>query len=173
MNWAIEVCFSDFIGLYFFGAYGLMVGLTTPFLFSNTALDISPAAIRRLINAFLDTLSVARDDSAFLSTANTNSNANVGTPRPSTASQNTITAPRYNNANANPQSRNGTKKSKEEAVKTFKEECQFANPQDLGMVLRWGLARVVRVMNGQEVRGLIGWDVYLEWRSAEQGSFFH
>lgn len=52
----------------------------------------------------------------------------------------------------------------------FVEECRFAGPQDLGMVLRWGLARVVRIMNGQEVRGLLSWDAYLSWRSNEQGA---
>jgi hypothetical protein len=37
------------------------------------------------------------------------------------------------------------------------------------MVLRWGLARVVRVVGGVETRGLVGWEVYVRWRGLEQG----
>lgn len=36
------------------------------------------------------------------------------------------------------------------------------------MVLRWGLARIVRLIGGVEARGIIGWDVYLQFRRLEQ-----
>lgn len=52
----------------------------------------------------------------------------------------------------------------------FRDEARFAGPHELGMVLRWGLARVVRVARGVETRGLIGWDSYLAWRRMEQGT---
>jgi hypothetical protein len=35
------------------------------------------------------------------------------------------------------------------------------------MCLRWGLARVMRVSGGNAVRGLISWDMYVEWSEAE------
>ncbi|KIJ08807.1 hypothetical protein PAXINDRAFT_172769 [Paxillus involutus ATCC 200175] len=90
--------------------------LTTPFIFSTLALDISPAAIKRLIRAFLDTC-------------------------------------------ANPTS--------EEVENRWREEARFAGPHELGMCIRWGLARVVRVVGGQAVRGLISWDHYTEFRDSE------
>ena len=40
------------------------------------------------------------------------------------------------------------------------------------MLLRWGLARIVRVTQGVETRGLFGYETYLEWRKAERGMFF-
>ncbi|KIJ67450.1 hypothetical protein HYDPIDRAFT_25903 [Hydnomerulius pinastri MD-312] len=90
--------------------------LTTPFIFSTLALDISSAAIKRLIRAFLDTC-------------------------------------------ANPTSA--------EAERRWREEAQFAGPHELGMCIRWGLARVVRVVRGQAVRGLISWEHYTEFRDSE------
>ncbi|KAF9220710.1 hypothetical protein BS17DRAFT_713899 [Gyrodon lividus] len=90
--------------------------LTTPFIFSTLALDISSAAIKRLIRAFLDTC-------------------------------------------ANPAS--------EEVEHRWREEAQFAGPHELGMCIRWGLARVVRVVGGQAVRGLVSWDHYTEFRESE------
>ncbi|KAF9234382.1 hypothetical protein BU15DRAFT_52692 [Melanogaster broomeanus] len=90
--------------------------LTTPFIFSTLALDISSPAIKRLIRAFLDTC-------------------------------------------AHPTS--------EEAEHLWREEARFAGPHELGMCIRWGLARVVRVVGGQAVRGLISWDHYTEFRDTE------
>ena len=55
---------------------------------------------------------------------------------------------------------------------TFKGEATFAGPHDLGMLLRWGLARIVRVTQGVETRGLFGYETYLEWRKAERGMIF-
>jgi Domain of unknown function (DUF1708) len=46
----------------------------------------------------------------------------------------------------------------------------FAGPYELGMCLRWGLARVVRAIGGQDVRGLIAWDQYVQFRDSEAGS---
>ncbi|TDL17053.1 hypothetical protein BD410DRAFT_901675 [Rickenella mellea] len=86
-------------------------GLTTPFLFSNTAIDISTHGVKRLVNAFM-------------------------------------------------------------GHSDFEDECRFAGPHELGMVLRWGLSRVVRIVNGQELRGLIAWETYLEWREGEEAGRF-
>lgn len=93
--------------------------LTTPFIFSTLALDISSSAIKRLIRAFLDTC-------------------------------------------ADP--------SSGEAEHRWREEARFAGPHELGMCLRWGLARVVRVVGGQAVRGLISWEHYVEFRDSEAGT---
>lgn len=92
--------------------------LTTPFIFSTLALDISSSAIKRLIRAFLDTC-------------------------------------------INPSSR--------EAEHRWREEARFAGPHELGMCIRWGLARVVRVVGGQAVRGLVSWEHYMEFRDSEAG----
>jgi hypothetical protein len=37
------------------------------------------------------------------------------------------------------------------------------------MFLRWGLARILRVSSGSAVRGLISWDMYVDWCEAEVG----
>lgn len=95
-------------------------GITTPFIFSNTALDLSSSAIKRLITTFLDTCSSG-------------------------------------NARA--------------AEQRWREEARFAGPHDLAMCLRWGLARVLRMDNGQEVRGLIPWDVYIAFRDSEASEY--
>lgn len=94
-------------------------GLTTPFIFSTLALDVSAVAVKRLIAAFLKTC----------------------TPHP------------YG-----------------EADRQWREEAKFAGPHELGMCLRWGLARVVRVVGGQEVRGLLSQESYVEWAEAEAGT---
>lgn len=100
-------------------------GLTTPFIFSTTALDISFPSIKRLIRSFLQMCS----------------------------------------AQASPSM--GFK----DADRAWKEEAKFAGPHELGMCLRWGLARVVRVSGGQDVRGLIPWECYLQFRDSEAGKF--
>ncbi|KAI0034802.1 hypothetical protein K488DRAFT_77022 [Vararia minispora EC-137] len=91
-------------------------GLTTPFIFSSLALDVSAQGVRRLINAFLRTC----------------------VPFPVN-----------------------------DAEHQWREEVRFAGPHQLGMGLRWGLARVVRVVGGNAVRGFIPWENYLEWAEAE------
>ncbi|TCD71065.1 hypothetical protein EIP91_000157 [Steccherinum ochraceum] len=90
-------------------------GLTTPFIFSSLALDVSAPAVKRLISAFLKTCG----------------------------------------------------RHSESAERAWREEAQFAGPHELGMCLRWGLARVVRMMGGQEVRGLVSYEHYMDWREAE------
>ncbi|CAL1701755.1 unnamed protein product [Somion occarium] len=90
-------------------------GLTTPFIFSTLALDVSSHSLKRLIQAFLRTCG----------------------------------------------------KPSHEADRLWREEARFAGPHELGMCLRWGLARVVRVVGGQEVRGLVSYDWYMQWREAE------
>lgn len=95
-------------------------GLTTPLLFSNLALDISPIRIKRLIDTFLRTCSNHRPGST--------------------------------------------------ADIKWREEAQFAGPHELGMTLRWGLARIVRIFQGQETRGIITWETYLRWREDEGGT---
>ena len=106
-----------------------ITGLTTPFLFSNTALDISTHTIRRLITSFLYSIS------------------------PSLASAST------------------QQQSHQLIINDFRDEAKFAGPHELGMALRWGLARVVRLVRGVETRGLITWDAYLTWRRYEQGEW--
>jgi hypothetical protein len=104
---------------------GTRGGITTPFIFSSLALDISMTAIKRLVQAFLRTC----ERSGRLS-------GNM---------------------------------TKEEAEAKWREEARFAGMHELGMLLRWGMARVVRVVNGQEVRGLVGWEQYLEYKESEKG----
>ncbi|KAL6301886.1 hypothetical protein BKA93DRAFT_818784 [Sparassis latifolia] len=90
-------------------------GLTTPFIFSTLALDVSSSAVKRPIQAFLRTCS----------------------------------------------------KPGVESERQWRDEARFAGPHELGMCLRWGLARVVRIVKGQEVRGLLGLQSYVDWRDAE------
>ncbi|KAE9401015.1 hypothetical protein BT96DRAFT_621482 [Gymnopus androsaceus JB14] len=47
-------------------------------------------------------------------------------------------------------------------------EARFANMHELGTCLRWGLARIARVVDGVEVRGLLNWDHYIQWAEQEQ-----
>ncbi|KAG1745102.1 uncharacterized protein EDB91DRAFT_1220686 [Suillus paluster] len=88
--------------------------LTTPFIFSTLALDVSASSVKRLIKAFLETCTGGID-----------------------------------------------------AERRWREEARLAGPHELGMCIRWGLARVVRVVGGQAVRGLITWDHYTEFRDSE------
>jgi len=54
-----------------------------------------------------------------------------------------------------------------DAEHTWHEEA-LAAPAELAMCLRWGLARVLRVSGGNAtVRGLLSWDMYVEWSEAE------
>lgn len=96
-------------------------GLTTPFIFSTTALDISLSAIKRLIRSFLNTCEPFSGQKA------------------------------------------------QEAEAKWREEARFAGPHELGMCLRWGLARVIRSIGGQDVRGLVSWEQYIEFRDSEAG----
>ena len=66
-----------------------------------------------------------------------------------------------------------------DAERTWHEEARFAAPADLAgflklgpralMCLRWGLAQVLRVSGGNAVRGLLSWDMYVEWSEPELG----
>ena len=94
-------------------------GLTTPFIFSSVALDVSANGVKRLINSFLNTCRGGRSTDA--------------------------------------------------GERQWREAVQFAGPQELGMFLRWGLARVVRIVGGQEVRGLLPYKLYIEWAESESG----
>ncbi|KAF4622115.1 hypothetical protein D9613_009300 [Agrocybe pediades] len=94
-------------------------GITTPFIFSTTALDISSSAIRRLIRSFLNTCASFSGQKA------------------------------------------------QEAEAKWREEARFAGPHELGMCLRWGLARVIRSVGGQDVRGLVSWEHYVGFRESE------
>ncbi|KAJ7439381.1 hypothetical protein B0H11DRAFT_1934532, partial [Mycena galericulata] len=53
------------------------------------------------------------------------------------------------------------------AERRWADEARFAGPHELGMCLRWGLSRVVRVEGGREVRGLLSWAWYERWRAEE------
>ncbi|KAI0631726.1 hypothetical protein C8Q77DRAFT_1159474 [Trametes polyzona] len=90
-------------------------GLTTPFIFSTLALDVSAPAVKRLIQTFLNTCT----------------------------------------------------KPSSEADRQWRQEARLAGPHELGMTLRWGLARVVRWVGGHQVRGLVSYDAYSEWRDSE------
>ena len=91
-------------------------GLTTPFLFSSLALDITSSGVRRLIEAFLRTC---------------------------------VAFPAL------------------DAEYKCREEARFAAPPELAMYLRWGIAPVLRVSGGHAARGLISWDMYVDWSEAE------
>ncbi|KAH9035224.1 hypothetical protein EDB85DRAFT_2215591 [Lactarius pseudohatsudake] len=54
-----------------------------------------------------------------------------------------------------------------DAEHTWRDEARFAAPPELAMLLRWGLARILRVSGGHAVRGLISWDMYVDWSEAE------
>lgn len=99
-----------------------LIGLTTPLLFSNHAIDISPTRIKHLIDSFLRTCG----------------NDCLGSS----------------------------------ADLKWREEAQFSGPHELAMSLRWGLARIVRISQGQETRGIISWESYLRWREDEGGAFY-
>ncbi|KAF8631654.1 hypothetical protein AX17_005056 [Amanita inopinata Kibby_2008] len=99
-------------------------GITTPFIFSTTALDVSYSSIRRLIRAFLDTCDMRSSPSV------------------------------------------------EKAEAKWRDEAKFAGLHELGMCLRWGLARVVRVSRGRDIRGLIAWEHYLKFRESEAAQRF-
>ncbi|KAG2356573.1 hypothetical protein BDR07DRAFT_1300167 [Suillus spraguei] len=88
--------------------------LTTPFIFSTLALDVSASSVRRLVRAFLETCTGGID-----------------------------------------------------AEHRWREEARLAGPHELGMCIRWGLARVIRIVGGQAVRGFIAWDHYTEFRDSE------
>ncbi|TFK24469.1 hypothetical protein FA15DRAFT_655895 [Coprinopsis marcescibilis] len=94
-------------------------GITTPFIFSNTALDISASGVRRLIHSFINTC-----------------------------------APR-------------NQQEAQVADLKWREEARFAGPHELGMCLRWGLARVIRSVGGQDVRGLVSYEQYIQFRDSE------
>lgn len=51
----------------------------------------------------------------------------------------------------------------------FMEDAKFAGPHELGMLLRWGLGRLMRVVGDQECRGMLDWETYLRWREDEAG----
>ncbi|KAG8919332.1 hypothetical protein FRC02_001745 [Tulasnella sp. 418] len=54
----------------------------------------------------------------------------------------------------------------------WREDVRLAGPHELGMVLRWGLARLLRLYRGQEVRGVVEWDLYVQWREDEEALKF-
>lgn len=96
-------------------------GITTPFIFSTTGLDISSSAIKRLIRAFLNTCEPHSEQKA------------------------------------------------QQAESQWREEARYVGPHELAMCLRWGLARVIRSVGGQDVRGLVSWDHYVQFRDSEAG----
>jgi len=55
------------------------------------------------------------------------------------------------------------------AERTWHDEARFAAPAELAMCLCWGRARILRVSGGNAMRGLLSWDVYVEWSEAELG----
>ncbi|KAF9067319.1 hypothetical protein BDP27DRAFT_923863 [Rhodocollybia butyracea] len=59
-------------------------------------------------------------------------------------------------------------KERDLAERKWRDEARFANMHELGMCLRWGLARITRVIDGVEHRGLLNWEHYLQWAEQEQ-----
>ncbi|KAL0566142.1 hypothetical protein V5O48_015876 [Marasmius crinis-equi] len=114
---------------------GTRGGITTPFIFSTLALDISPTRIRRLIDAFLATCTSTH------------------------LYHHRIT-------------REKSMAEKEYTEQKWREEARFAGMHELGMVLRWALARVVRVSGGQECRGLLAYEWYSQWRDEEEALLY-
>lgn len=55
------------------------------------------------------------------------------------------------------------------AESLWREEARYVGPYELAMCLRWGLARVIRSVGGQDVRGLVSWEHYLHFRDSESG----
>ncbi|KAG7442004.1 uncharacterized protein BT62DRAFT_1011045 [Guyanagaster necrorhizus] len=98
---------------------GTRGGITTPFIFSSMALDLSSTSTKRLIRTFID-------------------------------------------ACVDPDTKQ----------RRFREEARFAGPHELGMLLRWGLGRLVRIADGQEERGIISWDHYTDFRDSELAANF-
>ncbi|KAJ7149733.1 hypothetical protein C8R46DRAFT_915583 [Mycena filopes] len=58
------------------------------------------------------------------------------------------------------------------AEERWAEEARFAGAHELGMCLRWGLSRVVRVEGGREVRGLLSWAWYEKWKTEEAANAY-
>ena len=56
-----------------------------------------------------------------------------------------------------------------DAARRWRDEAKFAGPYELGMALRWGLARAVRSVAGQDARGLVPWDHYVQFKDTEAG----
>ncbi|KAG9001059.1 hypothetical protein FRB94_007120 [Tulasnella sp. JGI-2019a] len=50
----------------------------------------------------------------------------------------------------------------------WREDARLAGSHELGMLLRWGLARVMREVDGREIRGILDWDVYVQWKLDEE-----
>jgi len=96
-------------------------GVTTPFIFSTTGLDISSSAIKRLIRTFLNTCEPHSGQMAH------------------------------------------------QVESKWREEARYVGPYELAMCLRWGLARVIRSIGGQDVRGLVSWEHYVQFRDSEAG----
>ena len=59
--------------------------------------------------------------------------------------------------------------SGQNAESKWREEARFVGPYELAMCLRWGLARVIRSVGGQDIRGLVSWEHYLHFRDSERG----
>ncbi|KAG9119317.1 hypothetical protein FRC07_005708 [Ceratobasidium sp. 392] len=54
----------------------------------------------------------------------------------------------------------------------FREEARFAGPHEVAMTIRWGLARIVRMVNGAETHGFMEFDVYRAWKMSEESQRF-
>ncbi|KAJ3774386.1 hypothetical protein FB446DRAFT_787002 [Lentinula raphanica] len=61
-------------------------------------------------------------------------------------------------------------REKDVAEIKWRDEAKFANMHELGMCLRWGLARITRIIDEAEVRGLLSWEHYIQWAEQEQGN---
>jgi hypothetical protein len=61
-----------------------------------------------------------------------------------------------------------------EKYKAYVEDVKFAGECEIAWLLRWGMGRVVRVERGardgvkREVRGLLEWERYEDWRGRER-----
>ena len=59
--------------------------------------------------------------------------------------------------------------SGQNAEAQWREEARYVGPYELAMCLRWGLARVIRSVGGQDIRGLVSLEHYVHFRDSEAG----
>jgi len=123
-----------------------MIGLATPWLFSNQALDLDQARVKRLINAYIQSLGCVLVFICPLMLILTS------------------------------RARSLTRSNRQGALRpgSFQQDLQFAKEHELAWLLRWALSRITRLKEGsREVcHGMLEWEVYEEWRGRERGQFY-
>ena len=59
-----------------------------------------------------------------------------------------------------------------DAACRWRDEAKFAGPYKLGIAICLGLACAVRSVAGQDVRSLVPWDRYVQFKDTEAGPYF-